>query len=117
MTIGIPNFDKNEEILDPELRHLKEIVDPLIENAPDEKLSPNFYVTLPDGTVEFIPKKDIHGRFDDPSVEYVNEDGNVVKEHLGEKDGKFESIGQAEHFESKKHSPDYDPRQIELKLD
>ena len=103
--------------MDPELKHIKEVVDPLIASAPEEELSPNLYVTLPNGMNEFIPKKDIYGRFDDPSVEYTDFNGNTVKEYLSKSDGKFESIGQAEHFEIKKHTPDYDPHQMEFKLD
>ncbi len=115
MTNGEPNFD-NGEILDPDLQHIKEAIDPLIMQAPEEELSPNLYVTLPDGTHEFIPKKDIHGRFDDPSVEYIDEDGNTIKEHLGNNSGKFEAIGQAPHIEKNKHVRDYDPRQTEFDL-
>lgn len=115
MTNGIPNFDKGGDI-DSLEKKIEEKLAPFIEAAPEEKLSPNLYVTLPDGTHEFIPKKDISGRFDDPSIEYTNMDGKIIVEHMGESDGKSDVIGRQPHFDKEKHPRDFDPRQKELDL-
>ena len=115
MTNGTPNFDKDGGI-DSLAKKIEEKFIPLIEAAPEEELSSNLYVTHPDGTHEFIPKKDISGRFDDPSIEYRNADGKIIREHIGEGDGKFDIIGNQPHLEKEKRPRDFDPRQKELGL-
>jgi hypothetical protein len=115
MTNGTPNFDKDGDI-DSLAKMIEERFIPLIETASEEELSSNLYVTLPDGTHEFIPKKDISGRFDDPSIEYRNAEGKLVREHIGEGDEKLDIIGNQPHFEKEKRPRDFDPNQRELGL-
>ena len=119
MTNEAPNFGKEGPVnpavpIDPELKKITEELDPLIKKAPEEDLSPNLYFEHPDGTHEFLPKKGIHARFDDPYAEYEDEEGNLVVEHLGPETGKFESIGIQPHFEPTKKPDDYDPKQKEF---
>ena len=113
MTAGTPNFNK-EDNLDPSIQHVKEVLDDLMEDAVEDELSPNKYVTLPDGTDEFLPQKDLREGRGDPYVEYTNLDGEVVREFVTKENGKFDVIGQQPHFEHEKHPADFDPRQKEL---
>ncbi|MEI6042382.1 MAG: hypothetical protein WCQ00_02330 [bacterium] len=115
MPNGIPNFD-NRETFDPEMRHIAESIDPLIAAAPEEELSPNIYVTYPDGTHIFIPKKDLKGGVGEFYVEYNDIDGKTVREYVTEADGKFDILSHPEHHDHERHSHGYDPRQKELGL-
>lgn len=91
-------------------QHIIDVMEPIINNAPDEKLSSTVYVTHEDlenpGEYidEFIPKKDIK-HIDDPYVKYTDKDGKEVTEVIDTLGGKYEILDRQPHVPGKKEHP------------
>jgi len=92
------------------IKPIDKILETLITEAPEEKLSNTVYVTHPktdnpnEVFDEFIPKKNIRHN-DGPSVEYINEKGEIVVEIIDKDGGKFEILDAQPHVPGKKEHP------------